>query len=207
MNHHAKPSTTRFFAALILPAAFALSACRGTAADAQPEEPPLTGATIGGEFELTGSDGETVRWADFEGKYRIVYFGFAYCPDICPNDMSQLARGLKALEETDAEKVAKIQPMFVTIDPERDTPEVVGEFVSAFSDKFIGLTGTPEQVKAAADTFRVYYERGEDLDNGQYLMNHSNIAYLFGPSGEPLATLPTDLGAEAVAAEIDKWVS
>ncbi|WP_348646388.1 SCO family protein [Erythrobacter sp. F6033] len=184
-----------------------LSACGGPAPDVPAEEPPLAGATIGGEFELTDSKGETVRWGDFEGKYRIVYFGFAYCPDICPNDMSQLARGLKTLEASNADKVAMIQPMFITVDPERDTPEVVGEFVSAFSDKFIGLTGSQEQVKAAADTFRVYYERGEDLDNGQYLMNHSNIAYLFGPSGEPLATLPTDLGADAVAAEIDKWVN
>ncbi|MCK0129312.1 SCO family protein [Erythrobacter sp. F6033] len=207
MNHHAKPSRNRIFASLAAAGALTLSACGGPAPDVPAEEPPLAGATIGGEFELTDSKGETVRWGDFEGKYRIVYFGFAYCPDICPNDMSQLARGLKTLEASNADKVAMIQPMFITVDPERDTPEVVGEFVSAFSDKFIGLTGSQEQVKAAADTFRVYYERGEDLDNGQYLMNHSNIAYLFGPSGEPLATLPTDLGADAVAAEIDKWVN
>ncbi|MEM9501509.1 MAG: SCO family protein [Pseudomonadota bacterium] len=170
-------------------------------------EPPLAGADIGGSFELTNSTGETVRWEDFDGKYRIVYFGFAYCPDICPNDMSQLTRGLKKLDETAPEKVAEIQAMFITIDPARDTPKVVGEFTSAFSDNLMGLTGTPEQIKAAADTFRVYYERGEDLGEGHYLMNHSNIVYLFGPSGEPLATLPTDQGPDAVAAEIDKWVS
>ncbi|TRD10897.1 SCO family protein [Erythrobacter insulae] len=207
MNHYAKPSQTRIFSAMALAAAFAVSACGQTAPESPPEEPPLAGATIGGEFELTGSTGETVRWSDFDGQYRIVYFGFAYCPDICPNDMSQLARGLKKVGESSSAIAAKIQPMFISIDPERDTPEVVGEFVAAFSDDFIGLTGTPEQVKAAADTFRVYYERGEDLNNGQYLMNHSNIAYLFGPSGEPLATLPTDQGADAVAAEIEKWVN
>nr|WP_298925490.1 SCO family protein [uncultured Erythrobacter sp.] len=207
MNHLAKPYRNSFFASLAVAGALALAACSGAPSEGPAEEPPLTGATIGGEFELTNSVGETVRWADFDGQYRIVYFGFAYCPDICPNDMSQLARGLKALEKSNADKAAMIQPMFISIDPERDTPEVVGEFVAAFSDKFIGLTGTPQQVKSAADTFRVYYERGEDLDNGQYLMNHSNIAYLFGPSGEPLATLPTDLGADAVAEEIDKWVN
>ena len=205
MNHPANPSIRLICAALA--GSLLLSACSAGTNDQPPEEPPLAGATIGGEFELTSSDGETVRWSDFNGKYRIVYFGFAYCPDICPNDMSQIARGLKTLGESDPEKLGKIVPMFISIDPERDTPEVVGEFVSAFSDDMIGLTGSAEQVKAAADTFRVYYERGEDLDNGQYLMNHSNIAYLFGPAGDPLATLPTDQGAEAVAAEIDKWVN
>ncbi|MEM7666551.1 MAG: SCO family protein [Pseudomonadota bacterium] len=207
MNHHAKPSPKLSFSALALAAALALSACGGAPATEAPTQPPLAGADIGGDFELTSSTGETVRWDDFDGQYRIVYFGFAYCPDICPNDMSQLTRGLKKLAETAPEKVAAIQPMFITIDPDRDTPEVVGEFTSAFSDDMMGLTGTPAQIKDAADTFRVYYERGEDLGEGQYLMNHSNIVYLFGPSGEPLATLPTDQGPDAVAAEIDKWVN
>lgn len=207
MNHHAKPSPKLPLSALALAAAFALSACGGAPASEVPTQPPLAGADIGGDFELTSSTGETVRWGDFDGQYRIVYFGFAYCPDICPNDMSQLTRGLKKLGETAPEKVAAIQPMFITIDPDRDTPEVVGEFTSAFSDNMMGLTGTPEQIKDAADTFRIYYERGEDLGEGQYLMNHSNIVYLFGPSGEPLATLPTDQGPDAVAAEIDKWVN
>ncbi len=204
MNQRANPRRTIVSAAI---AALLLHACSGKSDGGPPEEPPLAGATIGGEFELINSDGDTVRWSDFGGQYRIVYFGFAYCPDVCPNDMSRIARGLKTVEKNAPEKFAKIRPMFITVDPERDTPEVVGEFVSAFSQDMIGLTGSSEQVKAAADTFRVYYERGEDLGNGQYLMNHSNIAYLFGPDGEPITTLPTDQGAEAVAAEIEKWVS
>ncbi|MBD2842798.1 SCO family protein [Erythrobacter rubeus] len=208
MNHLAKPSRPRLLVGgIAFAAALGLSACGGPEIAAPPEEPPLAGASIGGEFELVNPAGETVRWGDFDGQYRIVYFGYAYCPDVCPIDVGQMARGLKKLDESEPEKVAKIQPIFITIDPERDTPEVVGEFTDAFSEDLIGLTGTPEQVKAAADTFRVYYEKGEDLGGGQYLMNHSNITYLFGPSGEPLATLPTDQGAEAVAAEIDKWVS
>lgn len=207
MNHRAKPypNLSQAFAGLLIAAGLALSAC--TAEPAAPEEPPLAGADIGGDFELINSAGETVRWTDFEGKYRIVYFGFAYCPDICPNDMSKMTRGLNIAIERKPDLAHKIQPMFITIDPERDTPEVVGEFASAFSENLLGLTGTPEQIRAAADAFRVYYERGEDLGNGQYLMNHSAIVYLFGPKGEPLATLPTDLGPEAVAAEIEKWVN
>lgn len=189
-------------------ASLALSACTAQQPPEQPaEEPPFAGADIGGEFELVNSAGETVRWSDFDGKYRIVYFGYAYCPDVCPNDVSRIAQGLQKLEEIAPEKLNRIVPIFITIDPERDTPEVVGKFTRAFSDDMIGLTGTPEQIKAATDAFRVYAARGEDLGNGQYLMDHSNITYLFGPEGEPIASLPTDKGADAVAAEIDKWVS
>ena len=170
-------------------------------------EPPLAGASIGGEFELIGTDGETVRWADFQGQYRIVYFGFTFCPDICPTDTQRFSQGLLQFERSAPELGAKIQPIFVSVDPERDTPEVVAEFVANFHPRLIGLTGTPEQVKAAADTFRVFYSRGETTPGGGYLVDHSAIVYLFGPDGEPLATLPTDQGAEAVAAELSKWVS
>ena len=184
--------------------ALALSAC-GTQAPAP--EPPLAGASIGGDFELIGTDGETVRWADFQGQYRIVYFGFTFCPDICPTDTQRFSQGLMQFERSDPELGAKVQPIFVSVDPERDTPEVVAEFVANFHPRLIGLTGSPEQVKAAADTFRVFYSRGEPTPGGGYLVDHSAIVYLFGPNGEPLATLPTDQGAEAVAAELSKWVS
>ncbi len=206
MNHRAKPSP-RFRFLIAAAAALSLAACSSAVEPEDPGEPPLAGATIGGEFELTSSTGDTVRWGDFDGQYRIVYFGFTYCPDICPTDMQRMAQGLKRLGEQQPDMAAKIQPIFISIDPERDTPEIVGEFTRAFGDNIIGLTGTPEQVKVAADAFKVYYERGEDTPDGTYLMNHSNIVYLFDPGGKPLATLPTDKGPDAVAAEIDKWVN
>ncbi len=205
MNRHATPQTIRTTLTALL-ASVCLAACNAGAPE-QPQEPPLAGADIGGEFELMNSDGETVRWSDFAGQYRIVYFGFTFCPDICPTDTQRMAQGLEMFAEKQPERAAKIQPMFISIDPARDTPEKVGEYAAAFSDRLIGLTGSQEQVKAAADTFRVYYARGEDTPGGGYLMDHSNIVYLFGPNGEPLATLPTDQGAESVAAELDKWVS
>lgn len=182
-----------------------LTACgESTATPAQ--EPPLAGAAIGGDFALTGKDGETVRWGDFAGQYRIVYFGFTYCPDICPTDVQRTIQGLNQFTEDEPALGEQIQPLFISIDPERDTPEIVGEFASAFSDRLIGLTGTPEQIEDTAAAFKVFYSRGETSDDGAYLMNHSTIAYLFGPSGEPLATLPTDEGADAVADELAKWV-
>lgn len=209
MNQHATPPHTyrtarNTIVALFAPAA--LLAC-SPAAPEQPLDPPLAGADIGGEFELVGSDGETVRWSDFAGKYRIVYFGFTFCPDICPTDTQRTAQGLEMFAAKRPDDAAKVQPIFISIDPARDTPEKVGEYAAAFSDRMIGLTGTEEQVKAAADTFRVFYTRGEDTPGGGYLMDHSRIVYLFGPDGEPLATLPADEGAESVAAELDKWVS
>jgi protein SCO1/2 len=202
MNRINKPSPriTAFLAAATL----ALAGCQPAAPAA---EPPLAGAAIGGDFALTNSKGETVRWGDFAGQYRVVYFGYAFCPDICPTDMQRVAQGLKVLKANDPDKAAKIVPIFITVDPERDTPKVVGEFAAAFSPDIIGLTGTPEQIAATAKTFKVFYAKGEAVPGGGYLVDHSNIVYLFGPEGEPLATLPVDKGADAVAAELDKWVS
>jgi len=201
------PSPKHFAAfPIIASLSLGLAAC-GDLAPQHAQEPPLAGADIGGPFELVNKDGETVRWEDFDGKYRTVYFGFTYCPDICPTDVGRMIHGLRRLGEVEPDKAAKIQPIFISIDPERDTPEIVGEFAAAFSDELIGLTGTPEQVKQAADNFRVFYSRGEDTPGGGYLVDHSAIFYLFGPNGEPLATLPTDQGPDAVAAELAKWVS
>ncbi|NCP12579.1 MAG: SCO family protein [Sphingomonadales bacterium] len=200
MNRNNNPSPVL---ALMIAGALALAGC-GAAPPA--EEPPLAGAAIGGDFALTNSKGETVRWNDFAGKYRIVYFGYAFCPDVCPTDMQRVAQGLRVMQEQDPAKAAQIQPIFITIDPERDTQEVVGEFAAAFSPDIIGLTGTPEQIAATAKTFKIFYAKGEPLEGGGYLVDHSNIVYLFGPEGEPLATLPVDQGADAVAAELDRWV-
>ncbi len=201
MNRINKPSATLSVA---IAAAMALAGCGATTPK---EEPPLAGASIGGDFTLTNSKGETVRWGDFAGKYRIVYFGYAYCPDICPTDMQRVAQGLKVLKAQDPAKAAKITPIFISVDPERDTPAVVGEFTAAFSPDIVGLTGTPEQVAAAAKAFAVAYGKGETTEGGGYLVDHSTITFLFGPDGAPIATLPTDKGGEAVAAELDRWVN
>lgn len=219
MNSHAKtPDKTQgraqgkagtlraALAALALPCAL-LAACAPQAdgGDEPLGDPPLAGAPIGGPFTLTSADGETVTWDDFRGKYAIVYFGYAYCPDVCPTDMQRTTQGLKILSERNPALAAKIQPVFISIDPERDTREVLTEFTSAFSDDLIGLSGSAEAVKAAADAFRVYYKKGEETPGGGYLVDHTNIVYLFDPGGGPLAMLPAREGADAVAAEIEKW--
>jgi len=210
MNRNAKPRPFRMFLApMLLGASLMLAGCDNQPGSGATQAPPLAGADIGGPFELVNKQGETVRWSDFAGKYRVVYFGYTYCPDICPLDVQRMARGLRELGKDDPAKAAKIQAIFITVDPERDTPEKVGEFTAAFSDDIIGLTGTPAQVKQAADNFRVYYEKGQASSAGGYLVNHSNITYLFDPDGKPLATLPTDIndGGQAIAAELAKWVN
>lgn len=201
MNRINKPS-----AAVTLAMALALAGCGGAAPQPQ-QEPPLAGARIGGDFTLVNSKGETVRWGDFAGKYRIVYFGYTFCPDVCPTDVQRIAQGLKQLQGEDPARAAKIVPIFISVDPERDTPAVVGEFTGAFSPDMVGLTGTREQVDAAAKAFAVAHAKGEAQPGGGYLVDHSRIVYLFGPDGAPIATLPADQGAGAVAAELTRWVS
>jgi protein SCO1/2 len=202
MNRINKPSPARMLA---LAAALALGACGGAAPAKQ--DAPLAGAAIGGEFTLADKAGKEVHWKDFAGKYRVVYFGYTFCPDICPTDVQRIAQGLKKLKAEDAATAAKIVPIFISVDPERDTPKVVGEFAAAFSPDMVGLTGTPEQVAAAAKAFAVAYGKGEAQPGGGYLVDHSRIVFLFGPDGAPIATLPTDKGADAVAAELKRWVS
>ena len=169
--------------------------------------PPLEGAAIGGPFELVGGDGETVRWSDFDGQYRTIYFGFTNCPDICPTDMQRTMQGYHKFAESHPELAAKVQPIFVSVDYGRDTPETVTEFAAAFSDHLLGLTGSKEQLDQATKNFASPYTvdptGGAD---GSYEVTHYSYSYLFGPDGEPITTLPTDLGADAVAAELAKWV-
>jgi protein SCO1/2 len=201
MNRINKPYP---FAGLAIAMALALAGCGGAAPT---EQPPLAGAAIGGDFALTNSKGKPVRWGDFAGKYRIVYFGYTFCPDVCPTDMSRVAQGLKTLKTSAPDKAGKIVPIFITIDPARDTEAVVGEFAAAFSPDIIGLTGTPDQIAATAKAFKVFYQKGEAQPGGGYLVDHSNVVYLFGPDGAPIATLPTDQGGDAVAAELARWVN
>jgi len=186
----------------LVAALLALAACQ----DAPPEQPPLAGAAIGAEFTLTGEDGDPVSWSDFDGQYRTLYFGYTYCPDVCPVDTQRAMAGLKAFEQANPELGAQIQPLFVSVDPARDTPAVLSEFTDSFHPRLIGMTGTKEQIDAVTEAFAAVYSIEEPNEAGGYLVGHTNITYLFGPDGEPLAMLPTDQGPEAVAAELDKWV-
>jgi protein SCO1/2 len=201
MTHHLR---FRLIASLLAPLALAACGSGGTSA-APAERPPLEGAKIGGPFTLVDKNGKTVTWDDFKGKYRVVYFGYTFCPDACPLDVQQLMKGFAEFEKASPERAAKVQPIFITIDPERDTPAVVGQWTAAFSPRLMGLTGTPAQVAAAAKAFAAYYSKGEKTAGG-YLMDHSRTAFLMDPDGKPIAILPVDKSGPAVAADLEKWV-
>ncbi|PAX07511.1 SCO family protein [Sphingomonas lenta] len=189
--------------ALLAGAALALSGC---GAAEPPEAPPLAGARIGGPFALTGEDGRTVTDRDLAGKWRVMYFGYTFCPDICPTDAQNIAAGLKRFEAEDAARAAKITPVFVTIDPARDTPDVLARFTDAFHPRMLGLTGSAEAIGQIAKAYAVYYAKGEASPGGGYLMDHSRQSYLMDPQGRPVALIPQDKGADAVAAELERWV-
>jgi len=199
---------SRALLAFALP--FLLLACSSAPDKAKPapQDAPLAGAAIGGPFTLTDSRGKTVHWSDFDGKYRIVYFGYTYCPDVCPNEMTELMKGFAQYKSEHPELAAQIVPMFISVDPARDTPARVGEFTHAFSDDLLGLTGTPEQVAQAAKAFAVYYQKGETTSDGGYFVNHSTQAYLMGRQGEPIALVPVDANDKgaSVKASLAKWV-
>jgi protein SCO1/2 len=202
MNRRAMTKPFALSAALLLAAALPLAACDSPPA----EQPPLAGAQIGGPFTLTDKTGKAVKWADFAGKWRIVYFGYTWCPDACPMDVGVMMNGLQKYAKGHAALAAEIQPIFITIDPARDTPDRVGEFAGAFGPDLLGLTGTAQQIDQAAKAFAAYYARGKDVPGGGYLMDHSRIAYLMDRTGQPVSMLPVDKGPDAVAADLAKWV-
>jgi protein SCO1 len=188
---------------LIAAAFLALAGCGQSAA---PQDPPLAGTQIGGDFTLVDKTGKTVRYADFAGKWRVLYFGYTFCPDVCPLDLQHLMQGYHLYAHNHPQLAAKIAPMFISIDPERDTPNVMGQYTASFGPELIGLTGSPAQVAVAAKAFAVYYQKRPGANAGTYLMDHSRAAYLMDPDGKPVALLPVDADGKAVAAELDKWV-
>ena len=194
--------TKPFFALTLAALALALPACTP-----QGNEPPkvtgalLDGAAIGGPFTLTDKDGKRVSWDDFKGKYRIVYFGYTFCPDACPMDLAVLIQGFNQFAKDHPQEAGQVQPIFISIDPARDTPARMGEYSAAFSPRLLGLTGTQAEVDVAVKAFKAVAQRGADTSGG-YLMDHSRMAYLMGRNGEPIAALPVDKDAATVAADL-----
>lgn len=137
--------------------------------------------TIGGPFTLTDHTGKRVTDKDFQGKYMLVYFGYTFCPDVCPTSLSIVG---DALDQLSAEELAKVTPVFISVDPERDTPEMMASYVPNFHDKMVGLSGSLDEVKAVARAYKAYYGKvNADDPDGNYTMDHSSITYLMGPDG------------------------
>ncbi|WP_422369157.1 SCO family protein [Pelagibius sp.] len=164
-------------------------------------------ALIGGPFTLTDHQGQRRSEADFEGRYMLIFFGYTYCPDICPTSLSTITQGLDILAETSEAKAAAVTPVFVSVDPARDTTEALAQYVDHFHPSMVGMTGSEEEVAAAAKAYRVFYKKVEQADASDYLVDHSSIIYLMAPDGSYLthfthASTGEDI-AEGLAQSVD----
>jgi protein SCO1/2 len=171
-----------------------------------PPEGNMVGATLGGAFNLVDQDGRAVTDADFKGKYRLVYFGYTFCPDVCPTDVAYIGKGLKAFEASRPDRAARVQPIFITVDPERDDPAALKAFVTAFHPRLIGLTGSQQEIDAAKKAYGIYAKKVATSDPENYLVDHFAVFYLFGPNGAPIAFLPHGSTAAEVTAMLETYV-
>ena len=143
--------------------------------------PAVGKAQIGGPFSLIDHTGKRVTDKDFRGHFLLVFFGFTFCPDVCPAALQVMTAALDRL----GSKAERVTPLFITIDPERDTPARLAQYVQSFHPRLIGLTGTPDEIRAAASTFRVFHKKVKDeSSSSDYVMEHTSIIYLMDPAGE-----------------------
>jgi protein SCO1/2 len=151
---------------------------------------------IGGAFTLVDENGQTVTDQVYRGKWLLVFFGFTHCPDVCPTALNDIALTLDQL----GRDAAAVQPLFVTVDPERDTPEVMKDYTDAFHASIVGLTGTPEQIADTAKVYRVYYKKVPQGDT--YTMDHSGITYVMDPNGKFAAHFSPRTPIDTMAAKL-----
>ena len=169
-----------------------------------PNSPLSSGtALVGGPFTLTDQNGRKVTEKDFLGKYMLVFFGYTYCPDICPTELQVMSAALDSL----GPKADTVQPVFISVDPQRDTPEILKQYVENFHPRLMGLTGTPEEIASVAKTYRVFYSRVENADPDAYLMDHSTIMYLMDPQGKFLKHFSYSTDAAALAKALAEAIS
>ncbi len=163
-----------------------------------------TASLVGGPFTLVDGSGRQVTDRDFRGKYMLVYFGYTFCPDACPTTLNEVADALDHL----GAKADRLQPIFVTVDPSRDTPSVMRRYVAAFTPRLIGLTGSDEQIAKVAREYRVYYAKHPTGPGpNDYAMDHSSVLYLMGPDGRFIAPIRADEDGSQMAAELAKLMS
>jgi protein SCO1/2 len=164
---------------------------------AQCRETTVGGADIGGPFELVDEQGRTVTEDDVITGPTLLYFGYTFCPDICPTDNMRNAMAVEALDE----RGLRVKPVFVSIDPERDTPDRLADFTDAFHDRMLGLTGTPEQVRAASQAYKTYFQK-EDTEDDYYLVDHTTMSYLMLPDAGFVEFYRRDVTPEEMADSI-----
>jgi len=161
------------------------------------------GVQIGGPFHLVDDQGRAVTDASYRGRWMLVYFGYTTCPDVCPTELQTMVAALDKL----GPEAASVVPLFVTVDPERDTPSVLAGYVKLFDPRVVGLTGTPEQIAEAARAYRVYYAKATPKGSSTYLMDHSSFVYLMDPQGRFSALFGQGSSADDLASGIQERLS
>ena len=158
--------------------------------------------TVGGPFTLTDQFGHQRSDTDFRGKLMIVYFGYTFCPDVCPADLMTISHALDAL----GAEAAQVQPIFITIDPARDT-KLLAEYVSAFHKSLIGLTGSPEEIREVANAYKAFYASAPATQDGEYAIDHTGVIYLMGRDGEYLGFMPPQTDPNKLTEILRKYLS
>jgi protein SCO1/2 len=166
---------------------------------ANPSERPR-GALIGGAFALEDGAGKTVSDQTLRGRPFLVYFGYTHCPDVCPTELARISDILRKMGDK------PIPTLFITVDPERDTPKLMQDYVSSFNPAVIGLSGSPQAVEAAEKTFRVFARKGQPQPDGDYSMDHSSIVYLMDKNGAFVEAFNVERSPEEAAKELEKYL-
>jgi cytochrome oxidase Cu insertion factor (SCO1/SenC/PrrC family) len=158
-------------------------------------------ALVGGPFSLVDHKGKRVTDKDFRGQYLLVFFGFTHCPDICPTGLQVVSAALDQI----GSKAERFTPLFITVDPERDTPEALANYVQAFHPRLVGLGGSAEEVQAVAKAYRVYFKKvSTGSSPGDYTMDHTSIIYLMGPDGEFISHFTHATPVDSIATRLSK---
>jgi len=179
----------------------ALVAFPGLLGQRAPNSASVGRALVGGPFSLVDHTGKRVTDKDFRGKHMLVLFGFTFCPDVCPSGLQVISAALDKL----GSKADKVVPVFVTLDPERDTPPVLAAYVPSFHSRLVGLTGTPDEISAVAKAYRVYYKKVRDEKSASaYTIDHSALIYLMGPDGSYVAHFTHSTGVDQLAERLGK---
>lgn len=186
---------------LLIGAAIGLITIMG---ERKPSTPVATvnAANVGGPYSLIDQDGKTRTEKDFKDTYKLIYFGFTFCPAICPTELQKIAQALKTLPEA---AQAKVQPIFITIDPERDTPAILKNYVALFDKRMIGLTGTVAQIEDVKKSYKIYGAKvppPEGSAADEYSMDHSSFIYFMTPDDQLISLFKTEDGAETVADKV-----
>jgi cytochrome oxidase Cu insertion factor (SCO1/SenC/PrrC family) len=157
---------------------------------------------IGGPFHLVDEDGRPRSDADFRGKLMLIYFGYSFCPDLCPTTLATMGQALDKL----GSQASQVAPLFVTIDPERDTPEHLKGYAEQFGPGITSLTGTPAEIAEAAHAYKVYYHKAEAKDGAPYLMDHSSVVYLMDRNGRFVEAFNLERSAAEAAKELESYL-